>query len=76
MSDITSSPVANFKLVCNKCDVANKKHSTQIYIDWEIRGYMLTCKDCDSTEFFNESGERINKEERALPEEKKKGLPN
>lgn len=55
-------PVTNFRLVCEKCDKAGKKHHTRIYVDWEIRSYMLACDECDTVEYFDEEGRQIEKD--------------
>ncbi len=58
--------INKFQITCLNCQKTGKRHDTVLYIDWEKRYYMITCKICDATVAFDEFGKNIdlnNKEE-------------
>ena len=71
ITDKVWKDMKDFKIVCNKCQKAGKDHHTRIFIDWETRGYLISCDECDTTVYFDEEGNPRKAEFEKIEEEEK-----
>lgn len=48
-----------FRIVCVGCQKKDQVHHTVLYVDWDVRHYIIMCTDCGVTETYDEEGKKV-----------------